>query len=116
VKITEISYRALRTGRGYNNTAVEGRAIVEPDEDPARALAELRFWVDKQVDSTLKIDDAYADLAGVQGRVEYAKREAERYEARTKEARQFISECHELAELAKEHGKGGVALSLQQLL
>jgi hypothetical protein len=116
VKIVNVTYRALRTGSGYNNVAVEACSIVGFEDDPDTVLAELRFWVDKQVDSKLKLDDAYADLASVQGRVEYAKREAERYEARTKEARQFITDCHELAELAKEHGKGGIALSLQQLL
>lgn len=28
LNITEVTYRALRTGRGYNNTSVEGRATV----------------------------------------------------------------------------------------
>lgn len=116
MKITEISYRALRTGRGYNNTSVEGRAVLEEDDTPEQALQELKFWVERQIEAGLKIDDAYADLANVQARVGYAEKEAERYEKRANEARQFIKDCRELAAIAREHGKAGMALSLENLL
>lgn len=116
MKITSISYRCLRTGPGYNNTAVEAHATLDEGEAPERALADLRFWVDKQVDDTLKLTSAYEKLSDVQAQIGYAQKEAERYEARTKAARQFITDCRDLADLAREHGKGGLALSLENLL
>jgi len=72
--------------------------------------------VNKQVDDTLKLDNAYEELSEVQARVGYAQKEAERYEKRAAEARAFIKDCRELVDLAREHGKGGIALTLGNIL
>lgn len=125
MKITSISYRALRTGRGYNNAAVEAHAQIDADDDPIRALEELKFWVEKRLDASLELDDAYADLASVRGRVELAKRDAERIEQRNQAARDHerimreveagsavIKKFERLVELAQEHGLSSEAAEL----
>jgi hypothetical protein len=74
------------------------------------------LWVDAQIDDTLKRDDAYETLAQINERCGQAERDAERAERRTREARAFIAECRELAEIARREGKGGIALSLENML
>lgn len=122
MKITSVSYRALRTGRGYNNAAVEAHATIDPDEDPIKAVEELKFWVEKRLDASLELDDAYADLASVRGRVETAQRELERLRDQSQtirdhsELKRQIAAGHEvlkkfdkLVELAREHGLSNAA-------
>ncbi|MFY9351661.1 MAG: hypothetical protein WBL20_07815 [Sphingobium sp.] len=115
MKITEISYRSLKTGRGYNNSAVEARARIEEGETPEIALAELKFWVEKQLDGQLKQQDAYEELTNVLDRVEWAKREADRHEKRGKAYRELLKEKPRLAELARANGLGGDALLLDMI-
>lgn len=116
MKITEVSYRALRTGRGYNNTSAEAKAEVEDGETPESVLARLRQWVDGQIDETLKRDDAYEKLSEINERLGDAQRDLERVEKRAKEARAFIAECREIADIARREGKGGMALLLENVL
>lgn len=112
MKITEISYRSLRTGHGYNNSSVEARAIVEEGEQPENALAELRFWVDKQVDDTLKREDAYEALDRIKESVAYQTEETKRLQKRIEAQREVIRDHEKLATLARESGLGGAALLL----
>lgn len=115
MKIMEISYRSLKTGRGYNNSAVEARARLEAGEDPEKALAELKFWVEKQVDDNLKQQEAHETLTNVLDRVEWAKREADRHEKRGEAYRELLREKPRLADLARANGLGGDALLLDQI-
>lgn len=113
MKITSISYRSLRTGHGYNNTACEATAAVGEGDDPDRVLAELRFWVDRQVDATLKREDAYESLQRVEDRVAYANQEADRLQKKIDAQREVIKEHEKIAALCEEHGLGGGALLLR---
>lgn len=115
MKITEVSYRSLRTGRGYNNTAVEAKAHVGDGEDPAKVLAELRFWTDKAVDDTLERENAYEKLCDIKASVAYAQEELERLQKRAQAYRNLLKEKTRLAELARNHGLGGDALLLDQI-
>lgn len=127
MKITSIGYRALRTGRGYNNAAVEAHAAIAQGEDPVKALDELKFWVDKRLDASLELDDAYSDLQSVRGRVASAKQEAERLEKRNSAIRDYEHVAREvdagrevlkmfpkLVELGREHGLINAADLLDQ--
>lgn len=116
MKISEISYRALRTGHGYNNTSVEAKTVVDENVAPEQALAELRAWVDGQVDEQLKRHDLFEKIADLNDRAGRALRDAERYEARAEAAKAFIRECRDLADIARKDGKGGIALTLENLL
>ncbi|WP_069337189.1 hypothetical protein [Sphingobium yanoikuyae] len=113
--ITEISYRSLKTGRGYNNSAVEARAQLEDGEDPDKALADLRFWVEKQVDDNLKELSAMDSLRSATDRLEGARAEAERIEKRVDAYRTILKEKPRLAELARANGLGGDALLLDHM-
>lgn len=113
MKITRVSYRSLRTGRGYNNSSVEATAEVGDDENPEAVLSELRFWVDRSVDETLKREDAYEALESIRGTVEYQMQESARLEKRIMAQRAVIAEHSDLAEIARREGKGGGALLLE---
>lgn len=115
MKIIQISYRRLKTGTGYNNSALEAAATIEPHEDPVACLAELKFWVEKQLDDQLKQIEAYEKLTGVLDRVEWAKKEAKRLEGRAEAFRQLLRGKPELADLARANGLGGDALLLDRM-
>lgn len=114
MKITEVSYRALRTGHGYNNTAVEAKAEVGDGQDADAVLAELKHWVDGQVDEQLKRHDAYETLSSLGQQIVYAKSERDRLEKRVEAMREIVREHQKLADLARNHGLGGCALLLDQ--
>ena len=113
MKITEISYRSLRTGRGYNNTSVEARAIVEAHESPEKALADLRFWVDKQVDDTLKREDAYATAESIEQSIEWKRDQVARLDKEIAAKRAVVREHGALAKLARESGLPTMATLLE---
>lgn len=115
MKITEISYRSLRTGRGYNNTAVEARAEIGSDQTPEEALADLRAWVDQQVDEHLKRQDIYEKISDLNERLGYLLKEEETVKRRVEEMRTLLRERHKLADLARSRGLGGDALLLENL-
>jgi hypothetical protein len=115
MKITQISYRRLKTGTGYNNSALEATAAIEPHEDPIAALAELKFWVEKQLDDQLKQQDAYEKLQRVEDRVAFARAEADRHQKRGEAYRELLREKPRLIELARANGLGGDALLLENL-
>lgn len=115
MKILTVSYRALRTGRGYNNQAVEATAEVQDIETPDEALRKLRSWVDSQVDERLKAEEYYEDLSNIRDRAAFAQRELERVEKRAHAYRELLKEKPKLSALAQQHGLGGDALLLDNI-
>lgn len=112
MKITSVTYRCLRTGSGYNNTAVEATAAVAERDDPKQVLEELRFWVDREVDQRLKMEKELSSLDSLRYRVEQLQVQADRLQKRVDGQNEIIRENQKLADLARENGLGGAALLL----
>lgn len=115
VEITSVTYRALRSGRGFSNSAVEATAIVPEGSDPSAVLAQLRQFVDAEVDENLKRTDAYETLSDINLRIIDAKSELERTEKRANAYRSLLKERTKLADLARANGLGGDALILETI-
>lgn len=115
MKIVEISYRSLRTGRGYNNSALEAKAAVQPGESAEIVLMELRHWVDKKLDDTLKREDAYEDIDHLEARKTSLKGDIERLEKRADAFRDLMRQKQKLAALARDNNMGGDALLLDDI-
>jgi hypothetical protein len=113
ISITEVTYRALRTGRGYNNTSVEAKAAVPATLTPEAVLSDLRMWVERQIDAHLELDDAWADLQSAQRRAKGYKEEAEQLQKKIDAQRKVLQEHSKLAEIARREGLGGPAMLLE---
>jgi hypothetical protein len=49
MRITEVTYRELVSGPGYNHIAKEVRAVVDDGETPEQAMERAKWWVRNQL-------------------------------------------------------------------
>jgi hypothetical protein len=71
MQITEVTYRELRSGPGYNHLAIEVKATVEPDEPPELALERAKWWVRNQHFEHQQHDRDVVTLQGTKRALEY---------------------------------------------
>jgi hypothetical protein len=115
MKIVEVSYRALRTGTGYNNTSAEARAIVDDGETPEDAMLAIKQWVDGQISENMKRDSLHQTIAQLSEQAGNWEKECARLKKRTDGYLDLLREKRKLAELARANGLGGDALLLDQI-
>jgi len=94
VKVTTVEYRKLISHGQYENTSIGATAIVEGDETPARALADLQGWINAElalrVKSTQDAQDARSHLYDLQGQVAAKADDLRRMGAKYAEAKRVL--------------------------
>jgi hypothetical protein len=90
MRITQVEYRELRTGPGYNNRTIGAVALVEGEEQPAAALNRLQEWVGDMLGREQGREELAASVRRLEGRREVLEGDLARLQRRYEEAVAFL--------------------------
>lgn len=80
MKITKISYRALKNKGSYENEAFEVSADVEEWEDPIATAESLRQWVEQRLELNETVENLLEKRAALESQIAEAKDKWQRIE------------------------------------
>lgn len=80
MKITKISYRALKSKGSYENEAFEASADIEEWEDPIATAESLRQWVEQRLALHKTVENLEEKRADLENQITEAKDKWERIE------------------------------------
>ncbi|HCF26957.1 MAG TPA: hypothetical protein DEV81_07050 [Cyanobacteria bacterium UBA11049] len=78
MKITKITYRALKSKGNYENEAFEASADVEDWEDPIATAESLRQWVEQRLNLQETVENLEQKRADLENEIAEAKDKWER--------------------------------------
>jgi len=90
-RITQVEYRELVTGPGYNNTTIGATAEVREDESPERALVALEVWVRGEFARRGKEREELAELRRQRGQLIHENRKLSDAIAKQRAALEFLT-------------------------